>query len=68
LNSGNIREGFCVNKGDAFWISQNSGNGIEIKLTCQYDQVGAQTLRFTLPSGTPYYFDTNNDCELTACQ
>lgn len=69
LSSSNLMERFCVNKGDAYWIQNtHSTQDALVKLTCQSDFVFPQIVQITIPAGQTYYFDTNNDCDVSSCQ
>lgn len=58
---------FCMVKGNSFYVHNNSGGTVSLKVSCQHDQVGPQFINFTLAAGGYAYFVSDSECGLTQC-
>ena len=65
LNNTDPDEFFCVATGTSFMVGSPSATSLT--LTCQYGQVGYQSVNFSLSAGQRRFYTVDNDCELTEC-
>ncbi len=68
LDPNDPKEGFCMIKGNSFYVRNAGIVNADIKITCQDDITGPQTITVTIPPGGTYYYGTNSSCEIAVCQ
>jgi hypothetical protein len=64
-SSSNPDEFFCVAENSSFMIGVVSA--ANLTLTCQYGQLGAQSINISLGAGEKLYYTADSDCELSEC-
>jgi hypothetical protein len=68
LYSGNLKEGFCMVKGNSFSITNTSSSAYAyVKFTCHYDQVSPTYTYLTIPPNTTYFFGADGSCDIFQC-
>ena len=68
LNLNDPKEGFCMVKGNSFYVRNAGIADADIKITCQHDITGPQIITVTIPPGQTYYYGTNSSCEIAVCE
>ncbi|MGB4847754.1 MAG: hypothetical protein WBP41_07520 [Saprospiraceae bacterium] len=68
LSTMNPKQGFCMVKGNAFYIQNVGGSSAVIKISCQDDLTSPQIIYVTIPAAGLYYYGTNNACEIAECE
>ncbi len=67
LSSGDPKLGFCMVKGNSFFVKNIGSGPAAITITCQYDLTHPQKLTVTIPKDSTYYYITNNTCVVDSC-
>lgn len=67
LNSSNPRQGFCMDPGEPFYVTNNGIGGAAIYISCQGDQPNPQIITITIPGNSTVYFGSNGTCEIEEC-
>ncbi len=68
LSPMNPKQGFCMVKGNAFYIQNVGAGAAVIKISCQNDVTSPQIIFVTIPSPGIYYYGTNDACEIAVCE
>jgi hypothetical protein len=61
---------FCMAENTAFYIRNRntSGNPTKVRVSCQANQFGPQSVDVTLSPGQTEYYAVNGDCEVDKCE
>ena len=65
-NPANLDEFFCVAKNSSFMLGVGNAPA-NLRLTCQYGQLGAQVLNLSLSANEKLYFNADGSCSLSSC-